>query len=60
MKIYSVEVQTDLGRRVVRLEPPLDIDPPGTMPPQFRSLAELLWGVLCEYSTNPPVSKVKA
>lgn len=62
MKIYSIEVQTDLGRRVVQLDTPLDVDPPGPMPPQFRSLSELLWGVLCEFSTNPPAPapKVKA
>jgi hypothetical protein len=48
MKIYSMEVQTDCGRRVVQLAAPLDIDPAGDMPLQFRSLTEMLWGVLRE------------
>lgn len=46
MKIYSIEVETDLGRRVVQLSAPLDVDPSGNMPPHFRSLIEVLWGVL--------------
>jgi hypothetical protein len=46
MKIYSIEVETDLGRRVVQLAGPLDVNPLAEMPPQFRSLTELLWGVL--------------
>ena len=46
MKIYSIEVETDLGRRVVQLSAPLDVDPRGDMPPHFRSLIEILWGVL--------------
>ena len=47
MKIYSMEVQTDLGRGVVQLAGPLEIDPTGVMPPHFRSLTEVLWEVLC-------------
>jgi hypothetical protein len=43
MKIYSIEVETDLGRRVVQLSAPLDVDPHGDMPPHFRSLTEQLW-----------------
>jgi len=46
MKIYSIEVDTDLGRRVVKIEAPLDVDPRDDMPPHFRSLTELLWNVL--------------
>lgn len=46
MKIYSIEVETDLGRRVVQISAPLDVDPCGDMPPHFRSLTELLWNVL--------------
>lgn len=46
MKIYTMEVETDLGRRVVQLSAPIDIDPHGDMPPHFRSLTELLWSVL--------------
>lgn len=48
MKVYSMEIQTDLGRRVVQLAAPLDVDPTGDMPAHFRSLTEVLWGVLCE------------
>jgi hypothetical protein len=47
MKIYSIEVVTDLGRRVVQLSAPFDVDPTGPMPPHFRELAtDVLWGVL--------------
>lgn len=46
MKIYSIEVETNLGRRVVRLSAPLDVDPLADMPPQFRSLTAALWDVL--------------
>lgn len=54
MKIYSIEVQTDLGRRVVQLAAPIYIDPTGDMPSQFRSLTEALWGVLCGVAANAP------
>lgn len=63
MKIYSIEVQTELGRRVVQLSPPIDIDPTGVMSPQFRSLTEMLWGVMCEAATNilaPTTPKAEA
>lgn len=43
MKIYSMEVETDLGRRVVQPAAPFDVNPLADMPPQFRSLAEALW-----------------
>ena len=52
MKIYSMEVQTDLGRRVVQVGAPLDIDPSGEMPPVFRSLTEMLWDVICQMSAK--------
>lgn len=55
MKIYSIEVQTDLGRRVVQLAAPIDIDPTVDMPQQFRSLTEVLWGVVCEVAASAPV-----
>ena len=48
MKIYSMEVQTDLGRRVVQLGAPILVDPTGEMPSHFRSLTEMLWEVMCE------------
>lgn len=46
MKIFALEVETDLGRRVVQLSAPLDVDPHGDMPPPFRSLTEMLWNIL--------------
>jgi hypothetical protein len=63
MKIYSIEVQTDLGRRVVQLAPPINIDPTVDMPQQFRSLTEALWGVVCEMAVNglvPATPKAEA
>ncbi len=46
MKIHSIEVVTDVGRRVIKLGAPLDVSPRegDVMPPHFRSLTELLWG----------------
>ena len=63
MRIYSMEVETDLGRRVVQLSAPLDVDPQVEMPALFRSLTEMLWRVLCDVaaqgsSLTPP--KVEA
>jgi len=46
MKIYTIEVETDLGRRVVQLAVPLDVDPSRDMPPRFRELIDVLWGVV--------------
>lgn len=46
MKIYSIEVETDLGRRVVQLSGPIDVEPRDDMPSNFRSLTELRWGVI--------------
>jgi len=63
MKIYSIEVETDLGRRVVQLSAPLDVDPHRDMPPHFRSLIEVLWGVLQQvaiHSTDLAASAPKA
>ena len=54
MKIYSIEVETDLGRRVVQLSAPLDVEPLGEMPQQFRSLTELLWDVLHQVALQGP------
>jgi len=54
MKIYSMEVETDLGRRVVQLATPIDVDPLGDMPPHFRSLTEVLWAVLREVAAQQP------
>jgi len=48
MKIYSIEVMTELGRRVVELTAPIEVEPSGAMAPPFRSLTECLWGVLCQ------------
>lgn len=52
MKIYSMEIETDLGRRVVQLAAPLDVEPQGDMPPLFRSLTEMLWRVLCDVAVQ--------
>lgn len=52
MKIYSIEVETDLGRRVVQLAVPLDVEPRGDMPPRFRELIDLLWGVLQQFAIH--------
>lgn len=63
MKIYSMEVQTDLGRRVVKLAVPIDITPTGVMPVHFRSLTEVLWGIVCEAAANsltPTTPKAEA
>jgi len=54
MKIYSIEVETDLGRRVVQLSAPMDVEPIGDMPAHFRSLTEVLWGVLREVAIQGP------
>ncbi len=51
-RIVSVEVHTDLGRRVVKLAAPMDVQPSGAMPSQFRSLTELLWNVICEVAAK--------
>jgi hypothetical protein len=48
VKIFSIEVQTDLGRRVVQLAAPLDVAADADMPGAFRSLTEILWGLLCK------------
>lgn len=54
MKIFSMEIETDLGRRVVQLAAPLDVEPRGDMPAPFRSLTDLLWTVLCEVAAESP------
>lgn len=52
MKIKSIEVDTDLGRRVVQVSPPIEVDLVGAMPSPFRSLTELLWSVLCQVASE--------
>ncbi len=52
MKIYSIEVETDQGRRVAQFSAPIEADPLGTMPPEFRSFPELLWGILQQVALN--------
>jgi len=54
VKIYSMEVETDAGRRVVKLAAPIDVDAIGDMPPHFRSLTEVLWGLLREIAVQAP------
>jgi hypothetical protein len=58
VKIYSIEVQTNLGRRVIKLAAPMDVDARGDMPPPFRSLTEMLWGLLREIAIQAPSSTV--
>jgi hypothetical protein len=52
VKIYSIEVQTDLGRRVIQLSAPLDVAVEADMPGAFRSLTEILWGLLRKVATQ--------
>jgi hypothetical protein len=53
MKIYSIEVETDQGRRVAQFSAPIDVDPlGGDMPPEFRSFPELIWGILRHVAHN--------
>jgi len=54
MKIFSIEVETDLGRRVVKLSAPIDVDARGDMVPSFRSLTEVLWGLMREVELQAP------
>jgi hypothetical protein len=54
MKIFSIEVETDLGRRVVQLVGPIEVNPLGDMPSHFRSLTELLWNILHEVAVQDP------
>ncbi len=59
MKIYSMEVETDLGRRVIQLGAPLDVELQAEMPPLFRSLTEMLWSVLCQVAQDPSLTPPK-
>ena len=52
MKIYSIEVQTDVGRRVAQFAAPIEVDPLGSMPEQFRSFPDLLWSILQQVALN--------
>lgn len=54
MKIFSIAVETDLGRRMVKLAGPIDMDTRGDMPPQFRALTEVLWGLVREIASQAP------
>lgn len=57
MKIYSIELATDEGRRVVQLAAPIEVDPKAEnaeMPPTFRSLTEMLWGIVREVAAQSP------
>jgi hypothetical protein len=54
VKIYSMEVETDLGRRVIQLASPIDVDASGDMPPHFRSITEMLWGLVREVAAQKP------
>jgi hypothetical protein len=56
MKIYSIEVKTDLGYRTIAFPPgaPFVVEPVGDMPSQFRSLTEILWGLVREIAAQKP------
>jgi len=54
IKINAIEVDTDAGRRVVKLSAPIEVDANGDMPPHFRSLTETLWGLLREVAAQNP------
>ena len=56
MKIFTIEVMTDSGRRCVKLAAPIDVDTRGDMPLHFRSLTEVLWGLLREVAAQEPAS----
>lgn len=56
LKIFSIEVETDLGRRVVKLTAPLDVEPTTDMPASFQSLTRVVWGLLREVATQAPSS----
>jgi hypothetical protein len=62
MKIYLIEVETDAGRRVVKLAAPIEIDATAeAMPVPFRGLTEVLWNVVREVARqNPQVPKAQA
>lgn len=60
MKISSIEVVTDLGRRAVQLTAPIEVEIEHDMPIQFRMLMELLWNVIREIEIAPSYSKVEA
>lgn len=55
MKIFSIEVETEVGRRVIKLAAPIDVDASGDMPPIFRSLTEGLWGLVREVAAQAPI-----
>ena len=47
MKIFTIEVETSLGRRTLQLSPPIEVDPTGSMPAHFRALTtDVLWGAI--------------
>lgn len=55
MKINSIEVDTDHGRRVLQLSPPLEVDVTGEMPAALRSLTtDVLWGILQQVAIHGP------
>jgi hypothetical protein len=54
MKIFTLAIETDLGRHTVQLSPPVDIEPFGDMPPKFRSLTEMYWKTICEIAAQGP------
>ncbi len=59
--VKSVEIDTDKGRRHIRLTAPIDIDPTSATPSaQFQSLAKMLWDVLHQVALQVPTLAVAA
>ena len=53
-RLVRIEVNTDLGRRTIQLAAAIDVDPLGAMPSSFRSLTEVLWDVLQQVALRGP------
>jgi hypothetical protein len=52
MKILALEVATEFGRRTVQISPPVDVEPFGDMPPQFQTLTQKFWEIICAIAAN--------
>lgn len=58
MKIKSVEIDTDFGRRIIQISPPLEVDPASSMPEYFPTLIAMLWEMLHPEAFKGAESKV--
>ena len=55
VKVFWIEVETDAGRRVVKLAAPIEVDATSeVMPVPFRGLTEVLWNVVREVARQAP------